>query len=112
MAHYLLEVTYTPNAWATMLANPQNRIDAVRPVIERFGGTLEHAWFAFGDYDLVCIYSMPGNVGAAAFSLAVTAGGAVKSCKTVPLMTVEEGIQAMKMAAGSGYFPPKSEAQR
>ena len=53
---------------------------------------------------------MPRNVEAAAFSLAATAGGAVKSIKTTPLLTMEEGMEAMKKAASSGYQPPKKKA--
>ncbi|TML57805.1 MAG: GYD domain-containing protein, partial [Actinobacteria bacterium] len=31
MPHYLLQVAYTPEAWANMVKNPQNREDAVSP---------------------------------------------------------------------------------
>ena len=51
---------------------------------------------------------MPDNVSAAAFALAVAAGGAFKSHKTTPLMSMEEGIEAMKKAGGTGYRPPGS----
>ena len=37
MPHYLLQVAYTPEAWATMVKNPQNREDAVRPAVEKLG---------------------------------------------------------------------------
>lgn len=36
MAHYLFQCSYTPEAWATQLKNPQNR--DVTPVLEAFGG--------------------------------------------------------------------------
>ena len=35
-------------------------------------------------------------------------GGAVKGIKTTPLMTIEEGIEAMRKAGGSTYSPPGS----
>jgi len=89
-----------------MAKNPQNRVDAVRPVAERLGGKLEHGWLAFGDYDIVAILQMPDNASAAAFSIAASAGGAVKAIKTTPLMTTEEGIAAMKKASAAGYRPP------
>lgn len=106
MAHYLVEVAYTGEAWAAQVSSPQNRIEAIRPVIERLGGRIESAYYAFGDYDVVGIMEMPDNVSAAAFSLAASAGGAVKAIKTIPLMTIEEGIEAMRKAAGAGYRPP------
>ena len=98
MARYLIEVAYTGEAWATQVRNPQNRMEAIRPVIEHLGGRIESAYYAFGEYDVVGIMEMPDNVSAAAFSLAASAGGAVKAIKTIPLMTIEEGIEAWKIA--------------
>jgi hypothetical protein len=49
---------------------------------------------------------MPDNVSAAAFSLAGSAGGGIKAVKTTPLLTIDEGIEAMRKAAGAGYRPP------
>jgi uncharacterized protein with GYD domain len=54
------------------------------------------------------IFEMPDNVSMAAFALAAAAGGAVKAVKTTPLMTIEEGIEAMRKASGTGYRPPGS----
>jgi uncharacterized protein with GYD domain len=112
MANYLLQVAYTPEAWAKLIANPQDRIAAVRPVVEKLGGKIQHGWLAFGDYDLVAVVEMPGNVEAAAFSLAAAAGGAVRAIKTTPLLTTAEGIEAMKKAAAAGYRPPGTRAPR
>ncbi len=54
---------------------------------------------------------MPGNVEAAAFSLAAAAGGAVRTIKTTPLLTVAEGVEAMKKASKSGYKAPARPAR-
>jgi len=108
MAHFLAQLTYTPEAWAAQLKNPQDRVEIVRPLLERLGARFESVYFAFGEYDIVLIVEAPDNVSAAAFSLAITAGGAMKAVKTTPLMTVEEGIAAMRKAgeAASSYRPP------
>lgn len=111
MAQYLLQLSYSPAAWAAMIAKPQDRIDAVRPVLAKLGGTMDHAWFTFGDHDLTAIMTLPANVDAAAFSVAVAAGGAVTNIKTTPLLSVEEGIQAMRKASSIGYNPPGTKAQ-
>jgi uncharacterized protein with GYD domain len=108
MAYFLLQVAYTPQAWATMMKNPQDRVQALAPVLDRMGGKMECAYFAFGDYDVVAIMQMPANTDAAAFSLAASAGGAVKSIKTTPLLTTAEGLDAMRKAAASGYTPPNA----
>ena len=107
MPQYLLQVAYAPSAWAALVQKPQNRLDTVRPAVEKLGGKIETGWFSFGDYDLIAIVEMPDNVSAAAFSLAASAGGAVKAIKTTPLLTLDEGIEAMKKAGKSGYKPPK-----
>jgi uncharacterized protein with GYD domain len=106
MARYLFQASYTSEAWAVQVSHPQNRMEVIRPVIERLGGRLESAYLSFGDYDVVVIAEMPDNVSAAAFSLAASAGGGVKAVKTTPLMTIEEGIEAMTKAAGAGYRAP------
>jgi uncharacterized protein with GYD domain len=111
MASYLIQVAYTAEAWASLLAKPHNRIDAVRPVVEKLGGKIVQGWFAFGDYDLVAIVEMPGNVEAAAFSLAAAAGGAIKAFKTTALLSTAEGVEAMKKAAASGYKAPTRAAR-
>jgi uncharacterized protein with GYD domain len=105
MAYFLLQGALTSDAWKTLLSNPHNRTDAIRPVIENLGGSVTGSWFAFGEYDVALILQMPDNVSAAAFALAVAAGGAFKSHKTTPLMTMDDGIEAMKKAAQSGYKP-------
>ena len=48
----------------------------------------------------------PDNVRQAAISMAVTAGGAFTHYKITPLMTWDEGVEAMRMAGGSSYTPP------
>lgn len=106
MPYFLLQAAYTPEAWASMVKNPQNRLEAVQPVAERLGGSIEDAWNTFGEYDIVAILNMPDNVSAAAFSVAASAGGAVRAIKTTPLLTVEEGIEAMRKAGRAGYRPP------
>jgi uncharacterized protein with GYD domain len=107
MAYYLIQAAFTPEAWSKLLKDPQDRREAVRPMIERLGGKLEGYWVAFGDYDSVVIAQVPDNICAAALSLAASAGGALKSIKTTPLMTMDEAMQAMRKAADAGYRPPK-----
>ena len=105
MASYLLQVGYTPEAWAAMLQNPQDRSAAVKAPVEKLGGRVERFWLSFGDYDIVSVIEMPDNVSAAAFSMAVAAGGACRAVRTTPLLSSSEGQEAMKKAAACGYQP-------
>ena len=106
MAKYLLQAAYTSESWTKQLKSPENRIDAIRPTIERLGGTIETAYYAFGEYDVVAVIDFPDNVSAAAWAIAAISGGALKTGKTTPLMTIEEGISAMRKASDVGYESP------
>jgi uncharacterized protein with GYD domain len=108
MAYYLYMAAYTAEAWASLTKNPQNRMEAVRPVAQALGGDLEQAWLSFGEYDVVALLRMPDNASAAAFAVAAAAGGALKAAKTVPLLTLEEGVEVMRRAGTAGYRPPAS----
>ena len=106
MPHYLVQLSYTKEAVQALVENPQNRLEAVRPAFEELGVTIREGFLAFGDYDVVFLVEAPDNVRAAAISMAATAGGAISEYKTTPLMTWEEGVEAMRAAGGSGYRPP------
>src|SRR6266568_1099171 len=103
MAHYLAQVAYSTEGWQALVKNPQNRIDAVRPAIEKLGGKIETAYFAFGEYDVVLVFQMPDNVNAAAIAMAFAAGGACRTVRTTPLLTTAEALEAMKKASTAGY---------
>jgi uncharacterized protein with GYD domain len=109
MALYALQTAYAPIGWAALLKDPQNRMEAVKPVVQRLGGSVVDGWLTFGDYDVLVICQLPDNVSATALSMAISAGGAVKSVKTTPLVTFDEGLEALKKAKDAGYTPPPSE---
>jgi uncharacterized protein with GYD domain len=105
MPSYLFQVSYSAPAWAAMIQKPQDRVKAVRKAVEKLGGKVGAFWMTFGDYDLVGVLKMPDNTSAAAFAMAVAAGGACKDVKTTPLLSLAEGLEAMKKAGNSGYKP-------
>lgn len=109
MAHFLVQLSYTAESWAAQLEAPKNRVEAVKPVMDKLGGRITAAYYAFGDADLIFIADFPNNVSAAAASLAFSGGGAVKSIKTTPLMTIEEGIEALRKGhdASAVYKPQR-----
>jgi uncharacterized protein with GYD domain len=110
MARYLLQAAYTPEAWGAQLKNPQNRVEIVSELLKELGGKFETVYFAFGEYDIVAVMDLPDNVSAAALSMVVSAGGSVKAVKTTPLMTVDEGIAAMRKggSVAASYRPPSA----
>ncbi len=105
MPFYLHQVSYTPEALARLIANPQDRFEAVRGPIEKLGGKVKDSYFAFGEYDAVLVTEMPDNMSAAAIALAFSAGGALRRCQTTALMTNVEALDAMRKAGACGYKP-------
>lgn len=111
MAQFLIQISYTSDAIAALVQNPQDRSNAIRPAVEKLGGTVDQAWFAFGDFDVALIASFPDSTSALAFAAAVMGGGAVRTVKTVPLVGLGEGLEAFRRAAACGYQPPKRTTQ-
>src|SRR5580698_4642342 len=81
MPSYLVQVSYSSEALAALIANPQDRTEVVKKVAKKLGGKIHGAWLSFGEYDLVMVMEMPDNVSAAAIALASAAGGSYKTVK-------------------------------
>jgi uncharacterized protein with GYD domain len=109
MPYYALQTAYTSVGWSALLKNPHHRLEAVEPVVKGLGGRIESGWFSFGEYDVMVICEMPDDISAAALSMAVSAGGAVKAAKTTPLMSFDAGLEALRKAREAEYTPPRSE---
>ena len=109
MPYYMFQVAYTSEAWGAQVRNPQDRSQVAARLLEALGGRLAGAYYSFGEYDVVFIAELPDNVSMSAAALAVAAGGSAKATKTTPLMTVEEGMAAMRRAGelGTTYQPPR-----
>lgn len=108
MTLYLSKFSYTPETWARLIHNPEDRAQAARAYIETVGGTLHGFWYAFGTHDGYTLWEAPDNVSMAAVALAISGGGALSSLETTVLLTVDETLQALRMAEGIAYRPPGS----
>jgi uncharacterized protein with GYD domain len=106
MALYLSKFSYTPETWARLISNPEDRRKAAQAYIESVGGKLHGFWYAFGSNDGYNLWEAPDNVSMAAVALAINAGGALSSFETTVLLTVEETIDALRKAKIVGYRSP------
>ena len=106
MPFYLTRFSYTPATWAKLMKNPEDRREAAKQYIESVGGKLHGFWYAFGDHDGYNLWEAPDNVSMAATAIAISAGAALGSFHTTPLLTVEETIAALQKAASIDYRPP------
>ena len=106
MAFYLTRFSYTPETWARLANNPEDRRTAARKYIESVGGKLHGFWYAFGAYDGYTLWEAPDNVSMAAVAIAIGSGGALSKIETTPLLTVEETLEALRRGQKVGYRPP------
>jgi uncharacterized protein with GYD domain len=106
MPMYLTRFTYTPETWARLIKKPEDRRAAARQYIESVGGKLQGFWYAFGAHDAYTLWEAPENVAMAATVIAIGAGGALKSCETTVLLTVDETLVALEKASRIVYRPP------
>jgi uncharacterized protein with GYD domain len=106
MPLYLSRFSYTPETWARLIQNPEDRRKAATAYIESVGGTLHGFWYAFGSHDGITVWEAPDNVSIAAVVLAIGSGGAVTDLETTVLMTVEDTMAALQTAQKVKYSPP------
>lgn len=106
MALYLTRFSYTAETWSRLTKNPEDRREAARKYIESVGGKLHGFWYAFGSYDGYTLWEAPDNASMAAVAIAISGGGALSKFETIPLLTVEETLDALRRAQTVGYRPP------
>jgi uncharacterized protein with GYD domain len=108
MPLYLTKFSYTPETWARLIANPEDRRQAAQTYIESVGGKLHGFWYGFGTHDGYNLWEAPDNVSMAAVALAISAGGALSAFDTTVLLTVEETMDALRKADKVRYRAPGS----
>lgn len=106
MTIYLTRFSYTPETWARLVGNPEDRRIAAQSYIESVGGKLHGFWYAFGEHDGYTLWEAPDNVSMAAVAIAIGSGGALSSLETTLLLTVEETLDALAKATELRYRPP------
>ena len=98
MSFYMFKGRYSTDAIGKMVASPQDREAAARPLIESMGGKLHNLFFCFGADDVVALIEAPDDNTMAACALVVGASGTMAGGETVKLLTSAEAMAAMKTA--------------
>ena len=106
MAKFLVKASYSSEAWATQIANPQNRIEIVGKQMEAMGCKLLDGYLAFGEDDLIIIVEAPDNETAAAMLIKVASSGAINNISTTVLIDPQDDVDAIKKAGDFNYTPP------
>jgi uncharacterized protein with GYD domain len=108
MPLYMSQFAYTPEAWANLTRNPQDRTEALRELAQKLGGKLVSLYYSFGEHDGIVLSDVPDDTSAAALAMAAVAAGHVRSIKTTRLLTAAEAMAAMKKAGAAAYKPPRA----
>ena len=106
MPLYLSKFSYTPETWAKLVGNPEDRRKAAQSYIESVGGKLHGFWYAFGSYDGYTLWEAPDNTSMAAVAIAISGGTALSKFETIPLLTVEETLDALRLSQTVRYQQP------
>ena len=106
MPLYLSKFSYSPETWARLIENPEDRRTAAQSYIESVGGKLHGFWYAFGAHDGYTLWEAPDNVSMATVALALSGGGALSSLDTAVLLTVDETMDALRQVKDVGYRAP------
>jgi uncharacterized protein with GYD domain len=106
MPLFMVRAKYTAETFRRLIANPEDRRIVSKEKENVHDGKFHGMWYGFGDFDVYAIIEASSNVAAAAFLAKQRASGGFVDVSTVPLMTVDEMLEALKMAAEIEYWPP------
>lgn len=96
MTKYLFEANYVGEGIkGLMREGGTKRRDALVDALKSVGGSLECFYYAFGDIDVLGVFEVPDDAGAAALSLMINSTGNV-NVRLKPLLTVEDIDEAAK----------------
>ena len=106
MPLYMTEFSYTPEAWARLARNPQDRAAAFGELVERAGGRLVSFYYSYGEHDGVAIFDVPDESIAYGVTIAAETPGHLKAIRTIRLFTPEETMQVLRTAGALPYQAP------
>lgn len=108
MPFYLYQLNYSQGAITSLVASPSDREAAARKLVEAARGKLHHLFFAFGQWDVICLIEAPDDKAMMAVAAAVASAGTVSGSSTVKLITAADAMAALTLAGRvtGAYKPP------
>ena len=98
MSMYIITGCYTANAVKGMIAEPSDRAEAVRPLVEASGGKMVSFLVTTGDTDFSMVVESDDQVVLMAALLAAAATGTVSNLKSVQAFSSADFMAAQKRA--------------
>jgi uncharacterized protein with GYD domain len=108
MQLHLVKFGYTPEAWAAMLQNPQDRREMLAARIFGVGGRLDGFWYSTGEADGYALVEWPDHVAQATVLVAIKATGSFRFLESTQLLTMDEMLEALQAAHDVAYASPGS----
>lgn len=106
MPHYMFQFAYTPEAWAGIAKNLEDRRAPVSQLMENLGGRLVSFHYCRGEYDGVVIFETPDEATANALSLTVISSGQFRAVHTTELFEVDDILESLRKVRTARYQPP------
>jgi len=98
MPIYISRGRFTTDAIEGMMANAENREEAVSNLFRSVGGRLISWYLTFGPHDWLVIGEFPDNKSAASAILAAAGGGSLSHIETTVAMTAEDATTTFEAA--------------
>jgi uncharacterized protein with GYD domain len=103
---FVTRFSYTPETWARLREQPEDRSEAARESIEAAGGKLHGFWYALGEFDGITLWEAPSRVALASALVAIASAGVTSKLETTVLLSVEEAMDALKQSARIHHRAP------
>ena len=106
MPLYMVQFAYTSDAWATLVDTQEDRSVAIASVAATMGSRMVSYYLTFGEYDGFTLIEAPDEVTAAAIVMVALKSGHLKTTKTTTVLSVEDGMAAMRKARQATFRAP------
>lgn len=106
MPRYMVQFAYTPEAWTSLIRNPENRAERLDALLREFGAHLVDMYFYYGEWDGFVIIEASDDASFVASLLAGNAPGHLKATKISRLYTAEENLEIVRKASNVSYQGP------
>ena len=108
MAEFACAFSYTPEAWARLIAEPGDRTPAVRRTVEDAGGELTALYYTLGELGGLALFAAPDADTAAGIGLVIRASGAFERVTIQQLTRAADFVSVLDgaRAASPGYRRP------
>lgn len=106
MPVYMTQFSYTAEAWRSLSAQPEDRTEVIRNLVEDAGAKLICLYYSFGDYDGLLIVEAPDDKVVTSAIIAAISPGHLRGTKTTTLLTQEEMLDVLRRVGELSYRGP------